>query len=706
MTFALPHRFRRVVVVLATVGLSACTGAAKRPASDGTGNSGQGGATTGSNPPPAGQGSGGSGTIDPTGIFTGAAGTGAASMPTGAAGAAAAGTSGAAGTAGAAGTTGAAGTGAAGTGVIIYDGGVTIDAGGDAGGVFCHVSIVPVAPRKDFVNLEYRPGAVLDVGATVTGYTGTPKWSWSVGIAGFDSPPFAALDDTGSKIEISLTRAGHYMIKAEVVGAPLCNAGGPFPVEVYPPQPPSFLFRVTPPSGERRPILETTILASDLHEKHSLELGDATSTRVVSITPRDTFDFPLPSFVRLTGGTTTVDLEAYTGGGPFVAALVANMPYDLLIIPDGAFAPLIVRGTPDMITQRMSVTPGIEIAGEARDGANKPVSGARAILRGTAGLPSTIGVSGGDGTFGVLTRAGTLGATIIPPDGSGLAEAHVPADPGIDLRAGTKDMKLVMKWAAVDTGRLKVTVRGLDGTTPVAGARVRVDSSDEIPKVGTLTVHVSGGLADVVLDASGIVAADAFSDANGLADLGTLRAGRYRVVVAPPESASGAATTSSTVTLTAAGLAEEVTLASLVTVVGSLTPADQSAGARITAIDLGVLAPATSASTLADADGRYSLRLAPLRQYELLVDPTPGRGLARAVVGFVPAAASPVLDPQVVPNGLPWSGTVTTGGRRVPGAIVEVFCGNCLDTKLAVAQGVTRADGTLDLVLPDFDSTP
>jgi hypothetical protein len=55
---------------------------------------------------------------------------------------------------------------------------------------------------------------------------------------------------------------------------------------------------------------------------------------------------------------------------------------------------------------------------------------------------------------------------------------------------------------------------------------------------------------------------------------------------------------------------------------------------------------------------------------------------------------------------LRWSGTITSLGRRLSGSVVQVFCGNCLDTTLAVAQGVTRSDGTLELVLPAPATSP
>jgi hypothetical protein len=343
------------------------------------------------------------------------------------------------------------------------------------------------------------------------------------------------------------------------------------------------------------------------------------------------------------------------------------------------------------------MTSGMLVTGEARDAEKRPLAGARAILRGGLG-PSTIGMSDAAGSFGVLARPGTLSAVIVPPAGSGLPEAHVAADPGIELRSLTRDMKVVMKWARKPSARLALTVRGLDGMTPVAGARVRVDSSAEIPSVGTLSLSASG-FADE-LNASGSVRADAVTDAKGLADLGALPEGSYRVVVVPPEGAGAAATMSTTVTLPAAGLSRDITLTPLVTVTGMLTPALATEGTRVTAIDTGVLSPAVSASAIADVSGRYTLRLSPSRTYELLVEPPPGRGLARSVVALVTPGVNPQPLVHTVPSALLWPGTITSARRRVAGAVVQVFCSSCLDTSLAVAHGVTGADGTVNLVLP------
>jgi hypothetical protein len=125
-------------------------------------------------------------------------------------------------------------------------------------------------------------------------------------------------------------------------------------------------------------------------------------------------------------------------------------------------------------------------------------------------------------------------------------------------------------------------------------------------------------------------------------------------------------------------------------------------GTKVTAIDRGLLAAATFPTATVAANGSYALALAPGRSYELLVEPAAGQPLGRSVVAIVPPGGAARTD--TAPAALTWPGVVTGAGRPVAGALVQVFCAApstwCLDSTLTVAQGTTRADGTLTLVLP------
>jgi hypothetical protein len=124
----------------------------------------------------------------------------------------------------------------------------------------------------------------------------------------------------------------------------------------------------------------------------------------------------------------------------------------------------------------------------------------------------------------------------------------------------------------------------------------------------------------------------------------------------------------------------------------------------VTAIDHGALAASTLPTATVGADGSYALTLAAGRTYELLVEPVPGRGLARDVVAVVKPGATAAPAAVTVPPALTWSAVVTGAGRPVAGALVQVYCAapaaTCFEPNLVLAQGVTAADGTATLLVP------
>jgi hypothetical protein len=570
------------------------------------------------------------------------------------------------------------------------------------------VTITPLAPGS-FANLEAGPSSTLRLQASVSGRAGdrdagAPHWLWSVKVAGGPAVadlPWTPVDDTGATIDVPLALAGTYQIQARIEGAPACDRA-PLVVVVQPPQTPSFRFRVTPPSASQLPIRETLVKATAIGGgPHALDLGDAKSSQIVSLAPLDVRGFAVPAYVRITSPSFAFDLEGDTGRGALVAPLSTALTYDVLIVPDEGLAPLLVSGTPDSVSNKMSILPGAAVTGSMADGNGHPVAGARIVLE--AGLrPSTVGVSAADGTFAFTTRDGVLAADILPPSGSGLPDAHVAASPGIVLLAGATSLDLSMSWAKVPAAPLTITVTAPGGASAVAGARVRADLADTLSNVGTLSVR---GVPSADLPATGTAHADGVTDAQGVARLGLLPAGTYHLIVAPPDGAPSVAIASSDVVLPTVGASPHVVLAAPVAFSGTLLPKGPTAGAKLTAIDRGPLAAATLPRATAAADGSYTLLLATGRSYELLVEPAPGAALGRGVLAVVSPDGTTHVRGDVVPPALIWAGSVTGAGRALAGALVEVFCAppaaSCVDSTLAVAQGVTGADGTLTLALPN-----
>ncbi|HEX4404476.1 MAG TPA: hypothetical protein VH560_06595 [Polyangia bacterium] len=589
----------------------------------------------------------------------------------------------------------------------VSDAGIAGSAAGAAGatgsagatGTGCDVEVTLTAKGQS-MGLIAGPSVLGELTASVTGYTGTPTWSWRVQlvVGGVSTsvttnPP----NDTGPMAEIPLQKPGTLEVQALIVGASMCDRPA-IQFSISPPAPPSYLFRVTPPSASRLPISESLLPASAVAGGHTIDLGAGNASDVVSLSPVDARGFPLPSFVRVTSEAFTFDLEAYTGMSAFVAPLSPALSYNVLVVPDSSVAPMRFTGNAAMLQAALgpTVLAGLPVTGSAFDAQGAPVAGTRVLLR-NGDLPSTVGVSGADGHFNLSARAGNLSAEIAPPDGSGLPTALVPA--GIMLLAQETNLALTMTWVAMSSGDLSVTVRS--GGAIVEGARVRADVASVFASVGTLAVEAPGTFADAQLSASGTAEVEGVTDAQGVAHLGRLPMGRYHITVAPPDGSANAVTMAD-VTLPATGLTTEIALASPVSVTGTLTPIGPTTGATVTAIDQGVLAAPAPAPAPVGAGGAYSLSLAPGRTYELLVAPADGRGLGAGVFSTVTVGPSGGAHDFAVPSGVTWSGSVTGAGRPVAGALVQVFCAApaCIDVTVAVAQGMTRADGSLSLVLP------
>jgi hypothetical protein len=643
-------------------------------------------------------------------VPTGAAGgdVGAPGGPivgSGSAGAAGPGTAGTNGTAGSTGAGGAAGTG-------------PMDGGAVDGTGACLVTITPIAPAS-FSDLEAGATSILRMQASVSNYPGSadggaPRWIWSVKMAGGGSLAtlnFTPVDDAMSTIDVPLGTPGTYQVQARIEGAPACDRA-PLVFVVKPPQTPDYRFRVTPPSSSQLPVREILVRATFVGEgPQALDIGDDKASEVVSLSPADVRGFALPSYIRITSPSFAFDIEGYTGRGALVAPLALALTYDVLIVPDDAtLAPLLVSGLPDSVAAKMAIVPGAAVTGVMHDGDGHTIAGGRVVLRGGA-RPSTIGVSGADGSFALSTRDGALAADLYPPDGSGLPEAHVAASPGVVLLAGMTALDLSMDWAKTPAASLTVKVTGAgQGGTGVAGARVHAELAGPLPNVGTLHVH---GPTAADLTATGAAHAEGVTDANGVVALGLLPTGTYHLIVTPPDGAAGVAITLADVSTAGGGGTIPVALNAPVTLSGTLVAAIGAsgaghaggvAGAKVTAIDHGVLAAVTVPSTTAGPDGKYALALAAGRTYELLVEPDPALGLARSVVAIVKPASGDAPRTDGVPQALVWKGMITSGGRAVGGALVQAFCGapaaSCLDPTLAVAQAVTAADGTATLALP------
>jgi hypothetical protein len=201
------------------------------------------------------------------------------------------------------------------------------------------------------------------------------------------------------------------------------------------------------------------------------------------------------------------------------------------------------------------------------------------------------------------------------------------------------------------------------------------------------------------------------SDASGMAVFAALPVGDLVLTVIPAEVSGGGvpdgAITSAMLTLPRAGLTTSLSLADRVTLSGTLAPAADAAGARVTAVDQSLTAAGTVAIATAGSDGTFSLLVAPTRTYQLFIDPAPGVPRARAVLGAVTAGAGGTTIPtRNLPAGRLVRGAVTSNsGQAIPGARIQAFCpvwsARCADPNFSLADVTSGADGSFELRVPE-----
>jgi hypothetical protein len=578
---------------------------------------------------------------------------------------------------------------------------------GAAGSTGCQVSLRVVAPPPPNP-IEAGMGARLRVAGSVVGAAVTPPvWIWT---AKLDNPSSTiattATDDSGAIIEVPVERPGSYQITALIMGDSRCQ--GLLVAVAVPPQPASFVLRAT---AAGLPVQDSRISLSpsDPQPVADIRLDPGV---VASVAPQraDLNGGPLASYVRVTSPGSDFSVEADTARGPLSTRLLPSVTYDVLIIPTEAYAPDQFSGSPGAWPQPLQIDPGVHVTARALAPDGSAVVGARMVLhRGT--LPSTLATSDASGAMELWARAGTLAAVVVPPPSSGLPRATVGMDggAGIVLGPGVASLDLAMTWDAIATASLAIDVLAPDGTTPIAGARVRVTSQGAVAPVGMLVASPAGGTS-VSLPASGSTDVEVASDATGTATFPPLPIGGYDVTIIPPAAASPAAITSTSLTLARGGLAPSVTLARKVLLTGMLLPASDSAGALVTAVDRSVTAAGAVTSTTVAADGSYTLSVDPGRGYELLVEPAAGVLRGRTVLTILSSNGTTVVSPRTLPVGHLVGGRVTAAGNAVAGALIQVFCqsisSQCLDPTFSLTDAISGADGTFNLLLPEPPPLP
>ncbi len=611
-------------------------------------------------------------------------------------------------TAGSGGSVGSGGRGVSGTGGAATGG--TTGAGGAGGAaVGCFITLTTLSALESGPNMRARMKASVSNGLRVT------AWTWQVQFENGNQIPTTPFNDDPSVVDFAIKSPGRYAVKVQAGTGIECRAADVV-VTVMAPGMSSFRFRVTPPAtaGLDIPTQEQDIeVGPDVSATVRLDLSAGTNVQMAAY---DTTGRYIPAYVRISGLSSGVTIEGHTARHPLDVVMLPLAAYDVLVVPDGPYAPNLFSATSAQ-PGRIQIEQGTYVSGKVVNAAGDPVSGARVILR--SGIrPSTVGLSDQLGEFSLWTRAGTLSAVIAPPPGAGLPEANVAAGPAGITIDGYAANRLTMTWAAANRGTLSVLVKTTDGSSPVAGARVRVESdTTQASVVGTLRVEnasPSGATQTATLDATGVVRTELNVDATGLTRFPGLPVGSYKVTAVPPGTIPEAALTTTHVGLTAAGFTATVPLASRVMLSGTLLAKGGANGVRVMAIDQSTGITAPVALAIAGDRGAYSLSVDPGSQmvdrvYRLVADPPVGGTLARTVLGVVPIRVGNKVAPDfTVATAVPVTGFVVSDGQAIGGAVVQVFCvsATCLDPTSPIAETVTLQNGSFTVALPASTQSP
>ncbi len=588
------------------------------------------------------------------------------------------------------------------------DAGASGDAGSsvaDAGPPPCRVTITPVTPAR-LTDLAYGPTAQLRVRGEVTGsaVTGKIDWTWTVRHEDVTNIPFTS--DGLATITFPLNLPGQYIIRCQVT--PTCTAEVIASAVPRNERTTNFWVRVIPPEGAASVSQEMIVpVAAGRPQTRDLIIEPPTA---VYIEPQSSTGIAVSSYVRVTSPQSTLRVEGYNRNDRLLVQLASTIPYDILIVPDVGYAPIVYLGAfaSQIQALRFTLDQGTLVEGDL-SGPAAAIQGARILLR-DGPLPSTLGLSDADGHFSLRVRSGNFSTVVLPPTGTSWPEAHIdgpifiPDPPPPSLAIG-------FKWKAPSTTRLDLIVHGSDNAAPGKAVRVRLESdADDLTDVGTLTVSPGAPMT-----APGTVRVEGATNAGGLVTFNNLPHARYHATLIPGNDLPTTAVTTVPVDASGSGpnLQFTVRLAAKVKVTGRLTPAALAVGATVIAIDTGADLLTELSSTVVAADGRFEFTGDPGRVYRLFVEGDAGRSLPRAPLGPVTVLdRDMVLDPQELPAGLVMTGAVLRDGQRVGGAVIQAFCmgdsPDCVDTvgrrtagARPIAEAVSAAGGTFRLILPD-----
>lgn len=420
---------------------------------------------------------------------------------------------------------------------------------------------------------------------------------------------------------------------------------------------------------------------------------------------------PLPAYVRATRGD-AVPVESFAGASGTFPMRLEGLSYDLLVVPgDPAQAPARFPIQATAAPWTLTLPPAVTVSGTVRGPvASEPLFEARVAVR-VDGAPAAVAITDEQGAFSLPVRAGAVAELLVVPADTALPWLEL--GPSSELAAalatgGALDIAYTagltahqVAPTALDTGgaalggvRATWIARGVTAPAGAPAGTARAGDGPELALTGTARVT-------------------AVARPDGAWPAVTLPEAVYDVVLEPPDGSAGNAggVVVRVVDLAADPGVDTLALAEPALVRGTVV--DGGGGAlsniRVTARPLDLLAhsPAAGDAATTDANGAFTLGLAPDTAYELLADSTDRRhGRARISVTAPAAGQSLELAPTSLPAASRLSGEVALlDGAGAGGITVLLTCLGC-DDPAPLAEAVTSGSGAFVLAVPHPAGTP
>lgn len=511
-------------------------------------------------------------------------------------------------------------------------------------------------------------------------FDGVATYAWKVQ-HGDETLPSSPANPDSSQIEFAVTDAGIYRVTVAVPG---CS---PYDEAVNVLQPDaaarSFRLHITPPPTSSLPAQDRELIipsGSDFAVGQMLlepMLQRFGTVRVGSA--------PVPAYLRFStaGGSGTVVAESVAGSDGGFNVAVNNVPHDVLVVPTGGQAPFRFTGWAPA-TAEITGPAGRALTGTVRDPDNQPLVGARVTVK-RGGVPSTVGVTGGDGGFTLLLQDGSGDAalSIVPPEGSGL--------PRLDGTAA----QLPPAGQA-----LAITYRGDLALRDVAGLELRRQGAAapgaQVIFVGELA---AAGSASGGVSLTGAVRIAMTAGGDGKLPAGRVPAAALSAVLVPAPGEQAVLPFNSA----APPASLDAPAMGAVTGTAKTAAGAAAAGAVIDLLPSGALARAGVAgrTAVAGAGGAFAVPAAPGGSYLAELSDPQRRGAPR----LTPVAAPGAIGSLALAPGHQLTASLKPrfGASPVAGAAVELYCVVCSAeaARRPLATAITAFDGALELLVPD-----